>query len=46
MKIESATLQDLPQIVEIYNSTIASHMVTADIDLVSIDSKKEWLEKE
>lgn len=37
-----ATIADLPQIVEIYNSTIASRAVTADTDCVTVDSRREW----
>ena len=37
-----AILDDLPKIVDIYNSTIASRMVTADTEMVSIESKTAW----
>jgi phosphinothricin acetyltransferase len=37
-----ATLQDLPTIVEIYNSTIASREVTADTEPVSVESRLPW----
>ncbi|MGE4293142.1 MAG: N-acetyltransferase family protein [Desulfovibrio sp.] len=37
-----ATEQDLPQIVAIYNSTIASRLSTADTEEVSIASKLPW----
>lgn len=37
-----AQVSDLPAIVEIYNSTIASRMVTADTEPVSIESKMNW----
>ena len=39
-----ATLQDLPRIIEIYNSTVASRMVTADTEPVSVDSKLKWFD--
>jgi L-amino acid N-acyltransferase YncA len=44
MKIEFnyATLDNLPKIVETYNSTIASRLVTADLEPVTIDSKLTW----
>ncbi|WEK56005.1 MAG: GNAT family N-acetyltransferase [Candidatus Cohnella colombiensis] len=42
--IEDASLDCLERIVEIYNSTIASRMVTADIEPVSVDSKRQWFE--
>jgi phosphinothricin acetyltransferase len=37
-----AGMEDLPTIVEIYNSTIASRMVTADTEPVSVESRKNW----
>lgn len=36
---------DLPRIVEIYNSTISSRMVTADLEPVSVDSRRSWFEE-
>lgn len=36
---------DLPKIVEIYNSTIASGMVTADTAPVSVASKQQWFQE-
>lgn len=41
----NATLDDLPFIVAVYNSTIASRMVTADTSPVSIASKLAWFEQ-
>jgi L-amino acid N-acyltransferase YncA len=40
--IRKALLSDLPAIVEIYNSTIPSRMVTADTEPASVESKKDW----
>lgn len=40
--VSNATLKDLPTIVEIYNSTISSRMVTADTDPVSVQSRESW----
>jgi L-amino acid N-acyltransferase YncA len=37
-----ATLDDLPAIVAIYNSTIASRRVTADLDPVTVESRLAW----
>ncbi|KQZ28096.1 GNAT family N-acetyltransferase [Duganella sp. Root1480D1] len=37
-----ATLDDLPTIVAIYNSTIASREVTADTEPVSVESRLPW----
>ena len=42
MNIRDATHQDLPAIVDIYNSTIATRMVTADTECVSVSSREEW----
>ena len=40
-----AKQENLPQIVEIYNSTISSRMVTADTTPVSIESRVSWFEE-
>lgn len=37
-----ATLDDLPAIVAIYNSTIASRQVTADLEPVTVESRLAW----
>ena len=37
-----ANRSDLTRIVEIYNSTIHSRMATADIESVSVESKRQW----
>lgn len=37
-----ATIDDLPQIVAIYNSTISTRMVTADIEPVTVADKIAW----
>lgn len=44
MKVEFkyATLQDLTQIVDTYNSTIPSRLVTADLEPVTAFSKLQW----
>jgi phosphinothricin acetyltransferase len=42
MQVRDATIEDLPTIVEIYNSTIASRMVTADLGPVSVESRMNW----
>lgn len=39
-----ATLSDLDKIVEIYNSTIASRMVTADTEPVTPESRMKWFD--
>ncbi|MFC4775235.1 GNAT family N-acetyltransferase [Paenibacillus sp. GCM10023252] len=43
--IEDAEIQDLPAIVEIYNSTIAGRMVTADLEPVSVEARQVWFEQ-
>ncbi|UHO40467.1 N-acetyltransferase family protein [Chryseobacterium capnotolerans] len=42
LKFRSAELTDLNKIVAIYNSIIASRMVTADVEEVSVESKVQW----
>lgn len=37
-----AALEDLPIIVDIYNSTIPSRMVTADTEPVTVEDRLEW----
>lgn len=37
-----ASINDLEKIVATYNSTIASRLVTADLEPVSLESKIEW----
>lgn len=44
MTLRDATAADLPAIVEIYNSTIASRMVTADLEPVTVEARRPWLE--
>jgi len=40
-----AKREDLQQIVAIYNATIRSRVVTADIELVSVESRERWFEE-
>ncbi|MFJ5381886.1 GNAT family N-acetyltransferase [Cupriavidus sp. CER94] len=40
--VRLATRDDLAGIVEIYNSTVASRMVTADTEPVSVASREAW----
>lgn len=46
MKIDfiSAQQNDLPKIVSTYNSTVASRLVTADLEPVSVESKQAWFD--
>jgi len=43
-EIIDAQLSDLGRIVDIYNSTIASRMVTADLEPATVASKKAWFD--
>jgi len=45
MKFRDALQTDLSTIVDIYNSTIASRMVTADTAPVSVASKQQWFDE-
>lgn len=45
LQYRDALIADLPKIVEIYNTTIASGMVTADTMPVSTESKQQWFEE-
>lgn len=42
LEFRHATLDDLPRIVEIYNSTVAGRMVTADTNPVTVESRLPW----
>jgi L-amino acid N-acyltransferase YncA len=42
--ITDAKWDDLASIVEIYNATIPGRMVTADLEIVTVDSKRKWFE--
>jgi phosphinothricin acetyltransferase len=39
-----ATRDDLPRIVAIYNATIPSRQVTADLEPISVDSRSDWFD--
>lgn len=43
--VRNAEMKDLPAIVEIYNSTIFSRMVTADLEPVSVESRLQWFQE-
>jgi len=40
--LRTATMSDLPLIVDIYNQTIPSHQVTADLKPVTVDQRRPW----
>ena len=41
--LRNATEDDLPAIVSIYNATIPSRMVTADLTPVTVEARRPWL---
>ena len=43
--IRDARLSDLPAIVEIYNSSIAGRMATADTSAISVASREPWFKE-
>jgi L-amino acid N-acyltransferase YncA len=45
MKIRDAVAGDLPAIVEIYNSTIPSRVVSADTEPVSVEQRLVWFDE-
>jgi phosphinothricin acetyltransferase len=42
MSIRLATLDDLPEIVDIYNQAVAQRGATADLSPVTVESRREW----
>jgi len=44
MTLRDATAADLPAIVAIYNSIIPGRMVTADLEPVTVESRRAWFE--
>lgn len=44
-RIEDAVAGDLAAIVDIYNSTVAGRMVTADLEPVSTQDREEWFQE-
>lgn len=40
-----ASIEDLPTIVAIYNSTVPGRMVTADTEPVSVEDRLDWLKQ-
>ena len=45
MKIRDAVAEDLPAIVEIYNSTIPSRVVSADTEPVTVEQRLPWFDE-
>ena len=46
LSYRDAKRSDLEKITEIYNSTIASRLVTADTEPVSVESKVKWFDEQ
>ncbi|MFC0397062.1 GNAT family N-acetyltransferase [Paraburkholderia rhizosphaerae] len=44
LSYRDATLDDLPAIVAIYNATVPSRQVTADLEPVSVESRRAWFD--
>jgi L-amino acid N-acyltransferase YncA len=44
MMIRHATEADLPEIVAIYNAAVPTHMATADLEPVTVESRMAWFE--
>ena len=42
VRLRDATLEDLASIVEIYNSTIPSRIVSADTEPVTVEQRLSW----
>ena len=40
--IRDATIEDLPAIIEIYNTSIPGRMATADLEPVTVESRMDW----
>jgi len=45
VKIRDAVAEDLPAIVEIYNSTIPSRVVSADTEPISVEDRLSWFDE-
>ena len=45
MKIRDAAESDLPAIINIYNGAIATRMATAQLDPVTLEERRDWLEQ-
>lgn len=43
-ELREATLEDLPDIIKIYNDAIKDGISTADSKVVSVEEKKEWFD--
>ncbi|MGN1386171.1 MAG: GNAT family N-acetyltransferase [Bacillus sp. (in: firmicutes)] len=41
-EIRDAVIEDLSDIIKIYNSTVSSRMVTADLEEITVESRVNW----
>ena len=44
-KVRKATLQDLPEVVRIYNEAIATTTATFDLDPVTVEDRLGWFKE-
>jgi phosphinothricin acetyltransferase len=44
MSLRSATIEDLPRIVEIYNAAVPGRLATADTESVNVEDRRQWFE--
>lgn len=40
-----ATIQDVPYITKVYNATVPSHMIAADLDPITISEQEKWFKE-
>jgi L-amino acid N-acyltransferase YncA len=45
MKIRDAAESDLPSIINIYNAAVATRMATAQLDPVTLEERRDWLDQ-
>ena len=45
MKIRDAVESDLPSIINIYNAAVATRLATAQLDPVTLQERRDWLEQ-
>ena len=46
MVIRNATESDLPAIIDIYNAAIATRISTAQLEPVTVESRRDWLSEQ
>lgn len=45
MRVRDATAEDLPAIVEIYNSAVPTRVSTADTEPISVEARSAWFDE-